>query len=83
MFEWFWQTVSSPQSPRLKEITTSFLPSTPHSQDSDEDSTEIKQLETPVKSKLCYSPECPKAPEKKKIEIPAHVFNKSEGSRFC
>ena len=66
--EWYWEIVSNPQSPRLKEVTPPSPFSTPQYQDSNENSTEFNHLETPVKSRPCYFPECPPAPKKKKSE---------------
>ena len=71
--EWYWEIVSNPQSPRQKEVTAPSpffygAISTPPYQDSNEDSTELNHLETPVKSRPCYSPECPPAPKKKNLE---------------
>ena len=56
--EWYWEIVSNPQSPRLKEVMSPSPFSTPPYQDSNEDSTEFNHLETPVKSRPCYSLEC-------------------------
>ena len=63
--EWYWETVSNPQSSRLKEESPF---STHPYQDSNEDSTEFSHLETPVKSRPCYSSECPPGPKKKNLE---------------
>ena len=79
--EWYWEIVSNPQSPRLKEVTPPSPFSTPPYQDSTEDSTEFNHLETPVKSRPCYSPECPPAPKKGEIRIPSHIFIRSKDSR--
>ena len=66
--EWYWEIVSNPESPRLKEVTPPSPFSTPPYQDSNQDSTEFNHLETPVKSRPCYSPEYPPVAKKKKLE---------------
>ena len=73
MFQWYWELDSNAQSPSLREVPLPFPFSNPLFENN-EDSTEFNQLETPVKSKPCYSPECPSAPKKKKLDN-SHTFS--------
>ena len=79
--EWNCKIVSNPQSPRLKEVTPPSPFSTPPYQDSNEESKEFNHLETPVKSRPCYSPECPPGPKKEEIRKPSHIFTRTKDSR--
>ena len=81
--ELYWEIVSNLQSQRLKEVPPPSPFSTPPFQYSDEDSTEYNLLETPLKSRPCYFPECPPAQTKKNLEYRPTFLSEVKTADLC